>query len=108
MARKIVDSSVRGIKYTVSIPERLIRSATAFFGGILKESTDFLVPEVLKESTTYRIFIGNLLRYGVENIGRVRGVYDEEGKMSDDYGVKKVVGNGIEMVSIVAVSASPL
>ena len=108
MTNKIVETSVKGVRYTASLPERLIRSLTALFGGMLKESTDFLVPEVLKESTTYQIFIGNLLRYGVENIGRVHGVYEEEGRMDNDYGVKKAVGNGIEMVGIVAVSASPL
>ena len=108
MAGKIIDSSVRGVRYTISLPERVIRSLTALLGGVLKESTDFLIPDALKESTTYRIFIGNLLRYGVENIGRVHGVYEEEGTMDNDYGVKKVVGNGIELVGVVAVSASPL
>ena len=108
MAGKIIDSSVRTVRFTISLPERIIRSLTAIFGGILKESTDFLIPDALKESTTYRIFLGNLLRYGVENIGRVHGVYEEEGSMDNDYGVKKVVGNGIELVGVVAVSASPL
>ncbi len=108
MSGKVIDSSIRGIRYTASIPERVIRAFTALMGGMLKESTDFLIPDALKESTTYRIFIGNLLRYGVENIGRVHGVYEEEGQMDNDYGVKKVVGNGIELVGVVAVSASPL
>lgn len=108
MTNRIIDTSIRGVRYTISLPERMIRSLTALLGGVLKESSDFLIPDVMKESTTYRIFIGNLLRYGIENIGRVQGAYDEEGKMDNDYGVKKMVGNGIEFVGVVAVSASPL
>jgi hypothetical protein len=108
MCGKIVDSSIRGVRYTISLPERIIRSLTALLGGVLKESSDFLIPDVLKSSTSYQIFIGNLLRYGVENIGRVKGVYEDEGKMDNDYGVKKMVGNGVELVGVVAVSASPL
>jgi len=106
--KKVLDGSVRSVKYTLSLPERIIRSMTALIGGVLKESSDFLVPATLKESTTYRIFIGNLLRYGVENIGRVEGAYGEDGKMDDEFALKKTIGNGVEMVGIVAVSASPL
>ena len=108
MVHEFLEKSIRGVQYTISLPERLIRSLTALIGGVLKEASDFLVPAALKDSTTYRIFIGNLLRYAVENIGRVRGTYPEEGRMDNEYGIKKAVGNGVEMVSIVAVNASPL
>jgi len=108
MPNEILEKSIRGVKYTISLPERFIRSLTALVGGVLKEASDFLVPAALKESTTYRIFIGNLLRYAVENIGRVEGAYPEDGKMDDEYAVRKTIGNGVEMVSIVAMSASPL
>jgi len=108
MAHDLLEKSIRGMQYTISLPERIIRSLTALIGGVLKEASDFLVPAALKDSTTYRIFIGNLLRYAVENIGRVRGTYPDEGRMDNEYGIKKAVGNGVEMVSIVAVNASPL
>ncbi len=108
MGNRILEKTKHGVQYTASIPERIIRALAAIFGGLLKEASDFLVPKVFKETTTYRIFIGNLLRYAVENIGRVEGAYSEEGKMDNEYGVKKMVGNSIEMVGIVAISASPL
>ncbi len=100
--------------YTVSLPERLLRALTASIGGAVKESTDVLIPTALKHSTLYRIFIDNLLRYALEYIGQVEGVYhaeEEEGGdtvVGKDYPVRKTVGNVLEAISIGAIHMSPL
>ncbi len=106
--KRFLKASIRGVKYTISLPERIIRSLTAVFSGLLKEATDFGLPPALKSTTIHRIFIGQLLRYFVENVGRVEGVYEDDAVMEDEYAIKKTIGNGIEALGVVAVGASPL
>ena len=93
--------------YTLSIPERYLRGLTALTGGMLKETTDIVVPDFVQDTTSYKIFVGNLLRFAVENIGGVDGLYDDE-QIEGEYATRKVIGNAIEGVGIATVHASPL
>ena len=93
--------------YTLSIPERYLRGLTALTGGMLKETTDIVVPDFVQDTTSYNLFVGNLLRFAVENVGGVEGLYDEE-QLEGEYATRKVIGNAIEGVGIATVHASPL
>ena len=93
--------------YTLSLPERYLRGLTALLGGMLRETTELLVPNFVKDTTTYNIFIGNLLRFAVENVGEVEGVYSDEG-LGEDYASRKLLGNAIEGIGIATVHVSPL
>ena len=93
--------------YTLSIPERYLRGLTALTGGMLKETTDLVVPDFVQDTTSYNIFVGNLLRFAVENVGGVEGLYEEE-SLEGEYATRKVIGNAIEGVGIATVHASPL
>ena len=93
--------------YTLSIPERYLRGLTALTGGMLKETTDIVVPDFVQDTTSYNIFVGNLLRFAVENVGGVEGLYDEA-QLEGEYATRKVIGNAIEGVGIATVHASPL
>jgi len=93
--------------YTLSLPERYIRGLTALLGGMLRETTELLVPNFVKDTTTYNIFVGNLLRFAVENVGEVEGVYSDEG-LGEDYASRKLLGNAIEGIGIATVHVSPL
>ena len=93
--------------YTLSIPERYLRGLTALTGGMLKETTDIVVPDFVQDTTSYNIFVGNLLRFAVENVGGVDGLYDEE-DLEGEYATRKIIGNAIEGVGIATVHASPL
>ncbi|HJM17776.1 MAG TPA: hypothetical protein QGI59_04650 [Candidatus Poseidoniia archaeon] len=93
--------------YTLSIPERYLRGLTALTGGMLKETTDLVVPDFVQDTNSYNIFVGNLLRFAVENVGGVEGLYDEEG-LDEEYATRKVLGNAIEGIGIATVHASPL
>ena len=70
--------------YTLSIPERYLRGLTALTGGMLKETTDLVVPDFVQDTNSYNIFVGNLLRFAVENVGGVEGLYNEEG-LDEEY-----------------------
>jgi len=93
--------------YTLSLPERYLRGLTALLGGMLRETTELLVPNFVKDTTTYNIFVGNLLRFAVENVGEVEGVYSDEG-LGEDYASRKLLGNAIEGIGIATVHVSPL
>ena len=38
--------------YTLSIPERYLRGLTALTGGMLKETTDIVVPDFVQDTTS--------------------------------------------------------
>ena len=96
-----------GTVYALSLPERYVRGLSALLGGIFKETTDILVPGVVKDTTSYNIFVGNILRFTVENVGGVKGVYDDEG-LEGEFATRKLIGNTIEGVGIATVHLSPL
>jgi len=96
-----------GTIYALSLPERYVRGLSALLGGIFKETTDILVPGVVKDTTSYNIFVGNILRFTVENVGGVKGVYDDEG-LEGEFATRKLIGNTIEGVGIATIHLSPL
>ena len=57
-----------GTIYALSLPERYVRGLSALVGGIFKETTEILVPNFVKDTTSYNILVGNILRFTVENI----------------------------------------
>ena len=96
-----------GTVYALSLPERYVRGLSALLGGIFKETTDILVPGVVKDTTSYNIFVGNILRFTVENVGGVKGVYDDDG-LEGEFATRKLIGNTIEGVGIATIHLSPL
>ena len=93
--------------YTLSIPERYLRGLAALTGGMLKETSDLVLPDFVRDTTTYNIFVGNLLRFAVENVGGVEGLYDDD-SLEGEYATRKLLGNAIEGVGIATVHVSPL
>lgn len=96
-----------GTIYALSLPERYVRGLSALVGGMFKETTDILIPGFVKDTTSYNIFVGNILRFTVENIGGVKGVYDDEG-LEGEFATRKLIGNTIEGVGIATIHLSPL
>ena len=93
--------------YSISLPERYLRGLTGLLGGMLHETTELLIPDFVKDTTTYNIFVGNLLRFAVENVGEVEGIYNDDG-LDEDYASRKLLGNAIEGIGIATVHMSPL
>ena len=105
--RRAGEALWEGALYTISLPERYLRGLTALLGGMLKETTDLLVPDFVKDTTSYNMFVGNVLRFAVENVGGVEGIYEDEG-LGGEYATRKMLGNAIEGVGIATVHLSPL
>ena len=48
------------------------------------------------------------LRFLIEQVGQVGGVYPTEDKLTEDFLLRRTAGNGIELIGILAFRASPV
>ena len=81
------------LKYTVSLPERTVRALAAGVGGVSKVFTDLALPEALRDTTTYRVLLGNMQRLVVERVGFV--VHQVGRLVGLDVGIGVVVRVGV-------------
>jgi hypothetical protein len=96
------------LRYSVSLPERLVRATAALFGGAVYETTNVALPRALRDSKVYQVTVARLLRIMIEWVGDVRGIYDAETTPVQQLAARKFLGNVMEFASIFAVGWSPL
>ena len=94
--------------YLLSLPERVVRSASAVSAGLLREIGEVTLPDPVRETKLYRNMVEATLRFLIEQVGEVEGAYAAEGKLSEDFALRRAAGNGIELVGILAFRASPV
>ena len=94
--------------YLLSLPERVLRSATAVAGGLVREIGHVAVPAVLRRSKLYQTMVEGTLRFLIEQVGCVEGVYPLEGKLVENFALRRTAGNGIEWMGILTFRASPV
>lgn len=98
--------------YTVSLPERLVRSAAVAIGGTSKLLTDTLIPEPLRKSTAYVAMVGNSQRFFIEKVAEVQGAYEASpegaGALPENFIPRAVAGNVINAAGLFAIHLSPL
>lgn len=92
--------------YTLSLPERLLRSTSAAVGGVSKLMTDSLLPRSVRGLTFYKYFVGNTQAFLIESLGEVKT--SVPGTLPDDYLPRKIVGNVADAAGIFAFHFSPL
>jgi hypothetical protein len=95
-------------QYLISLPERVLRSASALAGGLLKEIGEVAIPAGIRKTKTYHVMVGLGLRFLVEQVGEVEGIYPAEGQLTDDFILRRTAGHGIELAGILAFHASPV
>jgi hypothetical protein len=94
--------------YVLSLPERVVRSATAVAGGLLREVGEVTIPSALRRTRLYHNLVEVTLRFLVEQVGEVKDVYPGEEELTQDFLVRRTAGNGIELMGILAFHASPV
>lgn len=94
--------------YLISLPERVVRSASALAGGLVREIGDVTVPDALRRTRLYRSLVDSTLRFLIEQVGQVEGAYPPEGKLAEDFAVRRAAGNGVELIGILTFRASPV
>jgi hypothetical protein len=94
--------------YLLSLPERAVRSLTAVSAGLLRELGEVALPAAARRSKLYEQLVDVTLRFLIEQVGQVEGAYPPAGRLSEDFIKRRSVGNGIELLGIVAFRASPV
>ena len=86
----------------------MVRSLGALSGGLLRELGTVALPATVRRTTLYRTMVEVVLRFMIEEIGQVDGVYPGEGQLSENFLLKKTASHGIELLSILLFHASPV
>jgi hypothetical protein len=95
-------------RYLLSLPERAVRSATALAAGLLRELGDAALPAALRRTRLYQNLVEGTLRFFLEQVAEVEGAYPPEGRLAEDFALRRAAGNGIEWVGILTFRASPV
>ena len=95
-------------RYLLSVPERVVRSVLGLGAGVAREVGEVALPDGIRRSRLYQNLVDATLRYLIEHVGGVKGVYSAEGPLPDDFLVRRTAGNAVEVLGIVAFRASPV
>src|SRR5688572_25229140 len=94
--------------YLLSLPERLVRSALGVSAGVVREVGEVALPDGVRRTQLYQNVVDSTLRFVIERVGGVEGVYAREESLPDDFLARRTAGNAIEVLGVVAFRASPV
>jgi hypothetical protein len=94
--------------YVLSLPERVIRSLGALSGGLLREIGNVALPASIRRTTLYRTMVDVALRFLIEEVGQVEGIYPTAGRLAENFLLKRTASHGIELLGILTFHASPI
>ncbi|MGD1069978.1 MAG: hypothetical protein ABSB15_07545 [Bryobacteraceae bacterium] len=94
--------------YALSLPERTVRSLSALSGGLLRELSKLALPESVREAALYRATAGIGLRFLIEQVGDVHGIYPRKDPLARKFVYRYATGTSIEMASILTLYVSPV
>ena len=98
----------RGVRYAASLPERVVRSASALAAGTVREVATVALPIGFRRGRLYRSLVDVTLQFLIEDVGGVQGTNPSEEKLGEDFLLRRSVGNGIELMGVIAFRASPV
>ena len=85
-----------------------MRSLSALSGGLMQEVGAVMIPARLRRTALYRTMVEVTLRFMIEQVGQVEGVFPSEEQMARNFLLKKTAGHGIELLGIFAFHVSPI
>ncbi len=94
--------------YVLSLPERLSRILVGSAAGILKGASEIVLPEAARRTKLYHVLLKKNLRYLIQEVGAVDGVFPQEARNPERYVARKFVGNFVELAGILTLRASPV
>jgi hypothetical protein len=94
--------------YLLSLPERVVRSASALSAGLLHEIGNVTLPAGVRRTRLYQTMVESTLRFLVEQVGQVDGVYPAESELAENFLLKRTLGDGIDLAGLAAFHASPV
>ena len=94
--------------YLLSVPERLFRSLAGLGAGMVREVGEVAIPAGVRHSRLYHNLIDVTLRFLIERVGGVDGVYGVEQTLTEDFLLRRTAGNALELIGIAAFRVSPV
>lgn len=97
--------------FLLSIPERTIRSLAAVSGGTALLLTETLLPRTLQESTLYRVTLGDLQQFLIEQVAQMDRQTLANVKTRDlekRFMSRRVAGSVVDAAGLLWISMSPL
>jgi hypothetical protein len=94
--------------YLLSLPERLVRSTLGLGAGAAREVGEVVLPDAVRNSQLYKNLVDATLRFVIEQVGGVEGVYGKGDALPDNFLARRTAGNAVEVLGIVAFRASPV
>lgn len=94
--------------YLLSLPERLVRSTLGLGAGAAREVGEVVLPDAVRATQLYRNLVDATLRFVIERVGGVEGVYGKSDALPDDFLARRTAGNAVEILGVVAFRASPV
>ena len=94
--------------YPLSLPERTVRALGALGGGFLREFSELALPNAVREAALYRATAGVGLRFLIEQLGDVRGIYSPHDSLARKFVFRYAAGSSIELAAISTIFLSPV
>ena len=94
--------------YLLSFPERFVRSVLGLGAGVARELGEVALPEGVRRSQLYQNLVDATLRYLIEQVGGVEGVYRADENLPENFLARRTAGNAVEALGIIAFRASPV
>ena len=94
--------------YLLSFPERFLRATVGLGAGVAREVGEVALPESVRRSQLYGSLVDATLRYLIEQVGGVEGLYDASTELPDRFLARRAAGNAVEALGIIAFRASPV
>lgn len=101
------DSVGNMLLYSLSLPERVLRSTVGVAAGTAKEISSLIVPQAFRDSKTYGVVVNSSLQFLTEDVGGVARDKSAD-QPADDFVARKVVGNFVDMAGLATLHVSPL
>ena len=95
-------------EYLLTVPERVVRSVVGMSAGLAREVGEVAIPDGIRRSQLYQNVVDGTLRFLIEQVGEVEGVYAADTAQPDDFLVRRSAGNAVEALGVVAFRASPV
>jgi hypothetical protein len=99
----------RFLMYTLSLPERVVRSTVGMTAGAAREAAQALVPQAFQSSKVYELVIANSLKFLTEDVGGVeQAAKPGEAPNVDQFLARKAVGNFVDLAGLATLHLSPI
>jgi hypothetical protein len=96
------------VRYSLTLPERAIRSVSALGAGIVREAATVALPIGLRRGRLYGNLVDVTLQFLIEDVGQVGLRPSAASEIGRNFLVRRAAGNGIELMGLLAFRASPV